>query len=575
MRQDKDNGIGGKLAVSKTESSTGYATVFGGIDRLNGTPLGCWQELCGMDFTAYPALRTVKPFSYKRLADGITGYTVKNGEIVYTTADGIYISGKKTEVKLSDGEKQLATLGAYILILPDGVLVNTADEPVSVEYTAKPALYGELYEYNQNQTRPTLSIYKLLYLDVPENSEALARYSVGDMVKISYSHAGKQRCLSAVISSVAKETYSADGCVSVNFDTTAYSDTHYFYTEKSKMTSFRVAHIKDAYISSPIPEMDFIAEHNNRLWGCSSANHEVYCSKLGSAVEWGSYDGISTDAWAATVGSDGDFTGMCVYGGSVLFFKENCVHSVYGTKASNFTLSTIKLRGVQKGSGGSLCISDGLLYYKAPEGIFSFNGSASQRIDAKLGGDINCTAVMTANGRYIVMPASDGTVYYYDKRYYAWYTRVLHNVRSAHEINGRLYAVICDSDGKMAVVQLVGNDEDYESGESSEFCAVSGELGRGSIFRIYSKLRMSLYHKKAEGEKLDVSLYISADNGEWRKVYSCDGGGASDEEIAVAPIIPLRCRKIKIKICGEISGDAYAALYGIYLDSEKGSEIGG
>ena len=37
-------------------------------------------------------------------------------------------------------------------------------------------------------------------------------------------------------------------------------------------------------LSCPIPKMDFITEHNNRLWGCSSANREIYCSKLGSAT---------------------------------------------------------------------------------------------------------------------------------------------------------------------------------------------------------------------------------------------------------------------------------------------------
>ena len=321
--------------------------------------------------------------------------------------------------------------------------------------------------------------------------------------------------------------------------------------------------------------MDFITEHNNRLWGCSSANREIYCSKLGSATEWGSYDGISTDAWAATVGSDGDFTGVCVYGGGVLFFKENVVHIVYGTRASNFTLSTVKLRGVQKGSDGSLCISDGLLYYKAPEGIFSFNGSASVRIDAKLGDDITDTAVMTANGRYVVMCAADKTVYYYDKRYSAWYTRRLADVISAHEINGRLYAVTRDSNKKMRLVTLVGNDSGYTDSDRSEFSAVSGELGRGSIFRIYKKLRMSLYHKKQDNETLELSAYISTDGGEWRKVYELCSEKGNGEEIAVAPVIPLRSRKIKIKICGEVSGDAYATLYGIYLDSEKGSEISG
>lgn len=547
---------------------------FGGIDCSNGTPLGYWQKLCGMDFTAFPALKTVKPFAYKALADGITGYLVKNGEIVYTKSDGIYISGKKTQLTLSDGKKQLVSLGAYIMIMPDEVLINTADDPVSVEYTAKPKVCGTLFEYNSNVTRPSVSIFKRLYLDVAENSEELSKYKVGDMVTVTYEYGGKGRYLTAAISSIGKENYSMSGCVSVNFDTTAYSDTYYFYTENRKMDAFRIVNIKNAYISCPIPQMDFMTEYNNRLWGCSSARHEIYCSKLGSAVEWGSFDGISTDAWTVSVGTDGDFTGVCVYGGSVLFFKENCVHVVYGTKASNFTLSTIKLRGVQKGSDGSLCISDGLLYFKAPEGIFSFNGSASVRIDAKLGDDITDTAVMTANGRHVVMCAADGTVYYYDKRYSAWYTRRLADVISAHEINGRLYAVTRDKNGKMKLVTLVGNDGNSDSEEKNEFTAISGELGRGSVFRLYKKLRMSLCHEKQDGETLEINAYISTDGGEWKKVYGCVDG-STGEEIASAPIIPLRCRKIKIKICGETSGNAYAALYGIYLDSEKGSEIGG
>lgn len=122
---------------------------------------------------------------------------------------------------------------------------------------------------------------------------------------------------------------------------------------------------------------------------------------------------------------------------------------------------------------------------------------------------------------------------------------------------------------------LVGNDSGYTDSDRSEFSAVSGELGRESIFRIYKKLRMSLYHKKQDGETLELSAYISADGGEWRKVYELWGENGNGEEIAVAPVIPLRSRKIRIKICGEVSGDAYATLYGIYLDSEKGSEISG
>lgn len=561
--------------VSEIKSVTESAEVFGGIDRSNGTPLGYWQELVGMDFTAYPALRTCKPFSYKELPDGITGYMFKNGKLVYTKADGIYIDGKKTGIELSTGEKQLVGMGAYILILPDEALINTADDPISVTFPTRHKLDGSLFEYNQNQTRPSVSIFKRLYIDVAKDSAELSYYNDGDQVRIAYSYGGKKKYLTAKIKSISEESYTSSGCVSVNLDTSLYNDTHYFYTEGRRMESFRVVCIKNAVISKPFPAMDFVVEHNNRLWGCSSGNHEIYCSKLGSAVEWGNYDGISTDAWAATIGSDGDFTGACVYADSVLFFKENCVHIVYGTKASNFTVSTIRLRGVQKGSGGSLCISGGLLYYKAPEGVYCFNGSAAQRIDSKLGGDISETAVMTADGRYIVLAASDGTVYFYDKRYLAWYERRLDNVCSAHEINGRLYAVTKDGNGKMNLVRLVGTEDDFKMQSENSFEAVSGNIGRGKVYGIYKKLRAYMLHGGNVGKATEISIYVSSDRGEWKKAFVSDGTETDSERIITAPMIPLRCRTLKIKISGKVSNETYLLLYGIYLDSEKGSEIGG
>ena len=561
--------------VSEIKSVTESAEVFGGIDRSNGTPLGYWQELAGMDFTAYPALRTCKPFSYKELPDGITGYMFKNGKIVYTKADGIYIDGKKTGIELSAGEKQLVGMGAYILILPDEALVNTADDPISVTFPTRHRLDGSLFEYNQNQTRPSVAIFKRLYIDVAKDSAELSYYNDGDQVRIAYSYGGKKKYLTAKIKSISEESYTSSGCVSVNLDTSLYNDTHYFYTEGRRMESFRVVCIKNAVISKPLPAMDFVVEHNNRLWGCSSENHEIYCSKLGSAVEWGNYDGISTDAWAATIGSDGDFTGACVYADSVLFFKENCVHIVYGTKASNFTVSTIRLRGVQKESGGSLCISGGLLYYKAPEGVYCFNGSAAQRIDSKLGGDISETAVMTADGRYIVMAASDKTVYFYDKRYSAWYERRLDNVCSAHEINGRLYAVTKDGNGKMNLVRLVGTEDGFKMQSENSFEAVSGNIGRGKVYGIYKKLRAYMLHGGNEDKATEISIYVSSDRGEWKKVFVSDGTETDSEKIITAPMIPLRCRTLKIKISGKVSNETYLLLYGIYLDSEKGSEIGG
>ena len=82
-------------------------------------------------------------------------------------------------------------------------------------------------------------------------------------------------------------------------------------------------------------------------------------------------------------------------------------------------------------------------------------------------------------------------------------------------------------------------------------------------------------YSRKNNETLALSLYVSGDGGVWKKVAEYNSTENKSEEITTAPIIPLRCRTVRIKISGKASGDAYAVLYGIYLDSEKGSEISG
>ena len=358
------------------------ATTFGGINRANGTPLGEWDRLNGFDITAYPALRTCLPYAYSDIVSSgeITGYTYRNGILVYTTAEGIYLDGKGTLTAipgLSAGDKTLVNIGAYIVILPDWALINTADTANPVAMAKGAVLTGNLLEYNQNQTKPTVSIFKLFYVDAPTAEVTASGLAVGDSVKLSWTYGKRKMSKQLTINNIGTESYTGSGMTSIGFDTSDMPNTMWFYTEGRAMDNFRVPRITGATIQRVMPDLDYVVEYNNRLWGCSSKNHEIYCSKLGEPLVWGAYSGISTDSWAATVGTDGDFTGACVFNGCVLFFKEDCVHSVYGTKASNFTITTYTVRGVQKGSAKSLCISEGLLYYKAPEGIFTFNGSAS------------------------------------------------------------------------------------------------------------------------------------------------------------------------------------------------------
>lgn len=129
-------------------------------------------------------------------------------------------------------------------------------------------------------------------------------------------------------------------------------------------------------ISRVMPPVDsgMMIEVNNRLWACSSENNEIYCCKQGDCTNWQAYgDGISTDSFAATVGCEGDFTGIARQNDSVIFFKENWIIKLFGTRPSNYTLATYNAQGVESGSEKSVVWINGVLYYLSPSGVCRYS----------------------------------------------------------------------------------------------------------------------------------------------------------------------------------------------------------
>jgi hypothetical protein len=88
----------------------------------------------------------------------------------------------------------------------------------------------------------------------------------------------------------------------------------------------------------------------------------------------------------------------------VLFFKENTLHKVYGTKPSDFQMSTLRCRGVAKGAAKSLRVINEALYYLSAEGVMTWAGSLPAKISATLDPDklANATRAVggTLDGRY-------------------------------------------------------------------------------------------------------------------------------------------------------------------------------
>lgn len=143
-----------------------------------------------------------------------------------------------------------------------------------------------------------------------------------------------------------------------------------------------------------VPRLEYVTENANRVWGCNSEENVIYSCKLGDPTNWYSYRGIASDSYAVNVGSDGPFTGAATCMGYVLFFKENCLHKLYGSRPADYQLVGVQCRGVAKQASKSMCVLAEVLYYLSPDGVMAWDGS----LPVKISGGLDNTWLMNVRG---------------------------------------------------------------------------------------------------------------------------------------------------------------------------------
>lgn len=322
-------------------------------------------------------------------------------------------------------------------------------------------------------------------------------------------------------------------------------------------------------VERKVPDMEYITECGNRLWGGSTDGHEVYCCKLGDVKNWNSFKGISTDSWAATIGSDGKFTGAVTYLGYPMLFKEDSfIKIAISTTGGHQTKETV-CRGVQKGSGASLVVLNETLFYKSSNCICGYNGSLPFSISDELGTDKYYDAVAGAFGDkyYISMRGSDGKydMFAYDIKNGLWIreddTRALFFCKHNDEL--------CFVNGSDFKLYSVGGTIPYSFGKSgkeepSAWFAESGAIGYSSPDNKYIA-RITIRISLEVGTNVD--FYLQYDScGEWEHKFNMSGNGTRTFSI---PIVPRRCDHFKYRIVGK--GDC--KIYSVTKTIEEGSDV--
>ncbi len=354
-----------------------------------------------------------------------------------------------------------------------------------------------------------------------------------------------------------------------------------YYVEKNKIVikaqiSKSVPYVGKITIQRIAPESDFdkCIEVNNRLWTCSSENNEIYACKQGDCTNWQAYsDGISTDSYAMTVGCEGDFTGIARQNDSVIFFKENWVLKIYGTKPSNYTLATYNVLGVQKGSAKSVVWINGVLYYLSTKGVCRYSpGSQPEIISEGAFGNVKYKNGVAGrhNNKYYISAQNDSGEYEFfvlDTETGLWHkednTQMLSAVtynNTMYYIDGNTGYIMCPDDGN----NLISDNSEFEREGEFDWSCETGDL-YDSDFNAKYISRISIGVKCEKNAEIKVYAQFE-ENGGFRELRTIRYDRKKPQMI---PVAVRRSDYLRLRL----EGKGQCNIYGISIEYAQGSRV--
>ncbi len=550
---------------------------------------------------------------------------------------------------LTAGDKQLVNMGAYICIFPDGAYYNTKD---STDYgymgctwdyecsrenlfsynlcdtafndfenivTSRPAepTDGQLYFYleKENATKTYRGILEkysaeektwsnvAYYVKVKfgTQGEIPQKFKVGDTVSLKFPEGAQAVNYETGLSEQLQTFTLLDvGGKAATGSTVGENDYIIYKNEHVKYASY--TYTFDGYSSRiyrGIPQMDYVVECQNRLWGCKYGGqydaqkvfvpyvNEIYACELGNFRNWYKYEGVSTDSWAASIGSDGQWTGAINYNGSPLFFKQDCVHQVTVSSTGAHRVAQLSVPGVRLGCGKSLCIIGNVLYYCSENGVIAYQGGLTNKISSQFGsGNILTNAIAEAKGNKLYIAGIfpiDGVSIMSNQKLYVYDTlKGLWGVQTIYDSETGYIKDMCSGSDTMTIFAATSNGSVYSNldskNSSTGFNAVDSWYFESGIFTYNSgsKYRGSYNSGHRYITRFDIRLKMEL-GAECEMYIEYDSSGTwefagriqvRNTDSFLLPIRPRRCDHMRIKLKG--SGDV--KIYSITRNLAMGSD---
>lgn len=508
-------------------------TDFYGIHHMPGCSDGELYDCENLSSEFFPLMAPRKKRALYRTLDKANGLA---GRDVLMWADGTeFFYGGEKKGEVSDGPKDFYFIGPYVIIWPDKLYYHVRLD----EFGALEEIYvsgeGQITFSDGTYAEESAEKNSIITTGEPFNFE------VGDAVTISGCSVEANN-ITPIIREISEDK------MTLRFYENIFTiESGTSYTEPGSIT-----------IARTVPDMDFLCENENRLWGCKE--DEIYCCNLGNPKVWQDYDGLATGAWAGSVGSAGDFTGCYSFLGYPIFFKEDAIHKVFGTKPTDFSYGDGPRMGLLEGCAGSFAVAGETLFYRSRAGIVRYNGGYPYLIDTELGNysPVDCVAGTDGRRYYISGETKTGEDIFlcYDTQTKIWLREDSTRAR-AFAYAGGLYYLAGDE------IWRVDASEEAEGLETElSSWAEFGDFYEGSPDR----KNVSAIQVRAEvPEGAALRFKISFNGGAWQSIGEVMG----PKQMHKLPIIPHRCDYWRLRIEG--AGDW--KIYAIAREFAAGSDM--
>ena len=492
------------LPRMKTETQKGQSEIvqMRGINWGDQLQDGDLADSLNVSARRFPYLSTRKARAKLDAYSGVTALTAW-GKLVAVQGTDLLYDGTVVGT-VTAGEKQFAVVNTRLVIWPDKVYLDTR------ELTVKPLAAS---------AEATTAEFTANTVTLTGAGDLTEKFFPGDGLKITGCTVNEGNNKTFVVKAVTETVL------------TATTDEAFTAgTETGTITFAR-----------EVPDMDFICESENRLWGCSREEQTIYASALGDPSNFNVFEGLSTDSYALAVGTDGDFTGCCKLSSSVLFWKENVLHKMLGSYPAEYQLYQYTVEGLRSGCHKSMQVINEVLFYVGLHGVYAYSGNAPSLISANFGErEISEAAGGNDGDSYYLSGVDQDGVWHllvYETRNSLWVHEDNLECIDFARLGRELYFLDADGD----VWQAATGDDDPDIQWLAQYTPFYETIeGR----KTYSKLLLRLELPK--GSYLVLS--VRTDGGPWRQIGQIVGSNVDVTRVRV-PV--NRCDKFELKMEGK------------------------